>query len=66
MEMKRLLVAGSVLITLAACSVPFVGRGGDKKSECDRMSAEAIQTQNLGKARELAAGASACYARLAQ
>jgi hypothetical protein len=66
MEMTRLLAAGSVLITLVACSVPFVGRGGDKKSECDRMSAEAIQTQNVGKARELAAGASACYAKLAQ
>ena len=64
--MKRLLAAGSVLLALSACSIPLVGRGGDKKSECDRMSAEAIQTQDLGKARELAAGASACYAKLAQ
>ena len=45
--------------------MPFVSHG-DKKSECDRMSAEAIQTSNLGKARELAAGASACYAKLSQ
>jgi hypothetical protein len=64
--MRRLLAAGCVLLTLGACSIPLVGRGGDKKSECDRMSAEAIQTQDLGKARELAAGASACYAKLAQ
>ena len=30
-----------------------------KESECDRMAAEAIQTSNVGHARELAAGASA-------
>lgn len=64
--MVRPLAAAGVLLALAACSVPFISRGGDKKSECDRMSAEAIQTQNLGKARELAAGASACYAKLSQ
>ena len=65
-RMKRLVAASGVLLTLAACSVPFISHGGDKKSECDRMSAEAIQTQDIGKARELAAGASACYAKLAQ
>jgi hypothetical protein len=64
--MKRLLAAAGVLVALEACSVPFISHGGDKKSECDRMSAEAIQTQNVGKARELAAGATACYAKLAQ
>jgi hypothetical protein len=64
--MKRLLAAAGVLVTVAGCSVPFISHGGDKKSECDRMSAEAIQTQNLGKARELAAGATACYAKLTQ
>ena len=64
--MMRLLAAAGVPFALAACSVPFISRGGDKKSECDRMSAEAIQTQNLAKARELAAGATACYARLSQ
>lgn len=62
--MRGLLAAAGVLLALSACSVPFVSRGGDKKSECDRMSAEAIQTQNLTKARELSAGASACYAKL--
>ena len=63
-RMKRLLAGAAVLLTLGACSVPFISKGGDKKSECDRMSAEAIQTQNLQKARELSAGASACYAKL--
>ena len=48
--MKRLLAGAAVLLTLGACSVPFISKGGDKKSECDRMSAEAIQTQNLQKA----------------
>jgi hypothetical protein len=62
--MKRLLAAAAVLATLGGCSVPFISHGGDKKSECDRMSAEAIQTQDLVKARELSAGASACYAKL--
>ena len=62
--MKRLLAAAAVLAALAGCSVPFISHGGDKKSECDRMSAEAIQTQDLTKARELSAGASACYAKL--
>ena len=62
--MKRLLAAGGVLLTLSACSVPFISHGGDKKSECDRMSAEAIQSQDAAKAKELAAGASACYAKL--
>ena len=66
MTMRRCLLAASLLPVLASCSVPFVGRSGDKKSECDRMAAEAIQTQDLVKARELAAGASGCYAKLAQ
>lgn len=66
MSLRCLLLATVLVPALGACSVPFVSRGGDRKSECDRMSAEAIQTQNVTKARELAAGASACYAKLAQ
>lgn len=67
MSVRRLFLAASLLPVLGACHVPFVGGGGnDKKSECDRMSAEAIQTRDLMKARELSAGASACYAKLAQ
>jgi len=65
MRVRRVLLWAAVAPILGGCSVPFVSHG-DKKSECDRMSAEAIQTSNLGKARELAAGASACYAKLTQ
>ena len=66
MTRRQLLLAASIVPILGGCSVPFVSGGGDKKSECDRMSAEAIQTKDVGKARELAAGASGCYAKLAQ
>lgn len=67
MTVRRFLVAVSLLPALiSGCSVPLIGHGGDKKSECDRMAAEAIQTSDVGKARELAAGASGCYAKLAQ
>jgi len=65
MTPRRLILAASFLPMLGACSIPFRG-GGDKKSECDRMAAEAIQTKDITRARELSAGASACYARLAQ
>jgi len=66
MTVRRLILAAGVLLpVLGACSVPFRS-GGDKKSECDRMAAEAIQTKDITRARELSAGASACYARLAQ
>jgi len=66
MTMRRFFLTASLIPMLGGCSVPFVGGGGDKKSECDRMAAEAIQTKDVMKARELAAGASACYAKLAQ
>jgi hypothetical protein len=65
MSVRRVILSAAVLPILGACSVPFVSHG-DKKSECDQISAQAIQTPNVGKARELAAGASACYARLSQ
>jgi hypothetical protein len=66
MTLRRVFLATSLLPVLGGCSLPLVGRSGDKKSECDRMAAEAIQTQDLSKARELAAGASGCYAKLSQ
>ena len=62
---RRFFLAASLLSVLGGCKVPFVG-GGDKKSECDRMAAEAIQTKDSGHARDLAAGASGCYAKLSQ
>ena len=58
MTMRRLFLAASAIPILGGCAVPFVGGGGDKKSECDRMAAEAIQTKDVTRVRELAAGAS--------
>jgi hypothetical protein len=66
MTLRRLILGVSFFPMLGACSLPFRGGGDDKKAECDQMAAEAIQTKDLTKARELSAGASACYARLAQ
>lgn len=54
------------VVVLASCSVPFVGGGGDNKAECDQYAAQAIQTASLTEARDLAARAAECYARLAR
>jgi hypothetical protein len=49
---------------LSACSLPFTQSSNDKKSECDRIAAQAIQTKSLEDAKTLSARASACYAQL--
>jgi hypothetical protein len=54
------------LALAAGCTVPLLSKGGDKKAECDRISAQAIQTKSAGDARSLAAQATECYARLAE
>ncbi len=61
----RLLTAVSLLAALGACSsLPFGGRSGDeRKAECDRIAARAIQTSSLDEAKTLSAQASECYAR---
>lgn len=53
-----------VPLFLAACSsLPIIGESDDeKKAECDRIAARAIQTDDLGDARRLAAAAADCYA----
>ena len=62
----RLLVALPLLGTLAACSsLPFGGKSGDeRKAECDRIAAQAIQTSSISDAKTLSAQASECYARV--
>jgi len=58
---------GSILLALllaSGCSIPFANRG-DQKSTCDQIAAQAIQTSSAAEARDLAAQASECYARLA-
>jgi hypothetical protein len=49
---------------MSACSLPFTQSSNDKKAECDRISAQAIQTKSLEEAKTLSARASACYAQL--
>jgi hypothetical protein len=52
---------------LGACSIPFAGGPeGDAKAECDQYAAQAIQSPSARDARNLAAQATECYARLAQ
>jgi hypothetical protein len=56
------------LILLAAftggcSSLPFGGKSSnEKKAECDRVAAQAIQTESLEEAKMLSAQASSCYA----
>lgn len=66
MRPYRLLIALPLLAALGACSsLPFGGRSGDeRKAECDRVAAQAIQTASLDEAKTLSAQASECYARL--
>ncbi len=49
---------------LLGCSVPFVGgpSANERKAPCDRIAAQAIQTDDFDEARTLAAQASECYA----
>lgn len=58
-------LAAIVLATsqLAACSLPFTKSDDERKAPCDRLAAQAIQTNSLEEAKDLAAQASACYAR---
>lgn len=61
----RTLVAVAALV-VSGCSIPFVSNGGDEKSGCDQIAAQAIQTGSPARARDLAAQATECYARLAR
>lgn len=67
--MRRHIPAATALLAvtfLSACaSLPFGGKSGDeRKAECDRISAQAIQTTSAEEAKTLAARASECYAAL--
>lgn len=54
----------SACCLLSACSLPFTQSSNEKKAECDRIAAQAIQTKSLEDAKTLSARASACYAQL--
>ena len=59
-------VPGLILVVTFASgcsSLPFGGQSkNEKKAECDRVAAQAIQTESLEEAKMLAAQASSCYA----
>ena len=57
-------VLGLLVLAGPACSIPFTKSADERKAECDRSAAAAIQTSSLEEAKNLAAQASACYARL--
>ena len=59
-------IVGLVLVCclMSACSLPFTQSSNEKKAECDRIAAQAIQTKSLEDAKTLSAQASACYAQL--
>ena len=64
-QSHRLLIGVPLLATLGACSsLPFGGKSGDeRKAECDRIAARAIQTSSIDEAKTLSAQASECYAK---
>lgn len=67
--MRRQVPAVTALVALTflsgCASLPFGGKSSDeRKAECDRFSAQAIQTASTEEAKNLAARASECYAAL--
>lgn len=51
------------VLLLVGCSVPFTKSKDERKAECDRIAARAIQVESAREAKDLAAQASACYAK---
>jgi hypothetical protein len=54
----------ALLAGLGACAIPFTTSSEERKAPCDRLAAQAIQTTSLEDAKNLAAQASECYARV--
>ena len=55
----------AITFVSGCASLPFGGKSSDeRKAECDRVSAQAIQTSSAEEAKNLAARASECYAAL--
>jgi len=51
-------------VTLSGCFGTRTASVADRKAQCDRLAAQAIDTESLDEARRLAARASECYADL--
>lgn len=63
--MRRVPSALALAALAAGCSTLGLGSSGDeRKAACDRIAAQAIQTESAAEARRLAAEASECYARI--
>ena len=62
-QLSRALL-GSAILVAAACSLPFTKSSDERKAECDKIAAAAIQTSSLEEAKNLSAQASSCYANL--
>lgn len=63
--MTRLRTATPLLaaaLLLGGCSLPFRTSDDERKAACDRIAASAIQEKDAGKAKDIAARASSCYA----
>lgn len=62
--MRTILVIAIASLAASACSVPFRTSNDERKAQCDRIAAQAIQTSSVEQAKELSAQASACYAKI--
>ncbi|HUH12473.1 MAG TPA: hypothetical protein VMK65_05165 [Longimicrobiales bacterium] len=55
---------GTLLLLTGCASLPFGGPSSEeRKARCDRMAAQAIETEDLEQAKTLAAQAADCYAQ---
>lgn len=60
----RKIIALVVLGTgLVGCALPFTTSKDERKAPCDRLAAQAIQTNSLADAKSLSAQAAECYAK---
>lgn len=62
--MLRALTLLACAAGLAACSLPFRQSKDERKAPCDRIAAQAIQTESISEAKTLSARAAECYAAL--
>lgn len=63
-KMRKSMFVLLVPIAAGACSVPFRTSNDERKAQCDRVAAQAIQTSSIEEAKNLSAQASACYAKI--
>lgn len=64
MAIRTLVLMAALGVTLSGCFGTRTASVADRKAQCDRMAAQAIETESLDEARRLSARASECYADL--